>query len=146
LSQRLRLSIRQVLKRVSVAIGMSEPKPDPSSLRPEELRAQMSAGRRGSSLSKSSATASMTPAMQRAAEVAKEALKRYQPRFYPGKINFVRAKTVTDFPADPVAVWAGLAKEFASQTVPGDHLGMIANHPETLAEVISRHLNDVRVE
>ena len=143
-SQRLRLSVRQALKRVSIAVGMSAPKQNQSAPSPEELRAQMSAGRRGSSVSKSSAAASMTPAMQRAAEVAKEALKRYRPRFYPGKINFVRAETVTDFPADPVAVWAGLAKEFESETVPGDHLGMIANHPETLAAAISRHLKDAR--
>jgi acetoacetyl-CoA synthetase len=143
LSQRLRLSMRQVLRRISIAIGMSAPKQDQSALSPEELRAQMSAGRLRTSLSKSSAAASMTPAMQRAAEVAKEALKRYRPRFYPGKINFVRAETVTDFPADPIAVWAGLAKEFESETVPGDHLGMIASHPETLAAAISRYLKDV---
>jgi acetoacetyl-CoA synthetase len=145
LSQRLRLSIRQALKRISSAIGMSAPKQDQSALSPEELRAQMSAGRLRTSLSKSSAAASMTPAMQRAAEVAKEALKRYRPHFYPDKINFVRAETVTDFPADPIAVWAGLAKEFESETVPGDHLGMIASHPETLAAVISRYLKDVCV-
>jgi acetoacetyl-CoA synthetase len=142
LSQRLRLSIRQALKRVSIAIGMSAPKQDQSTLSPEELKAQMSAGRLRTALSKSKAADSMTPAMQRAAEVAKEALRRYRPSFYPGKINFVCAETVTDFPADPVAVWAGLAKEFESEKVPGDHLGMIASHPETLAAAISRYLKN----
>ena len=85
----------------------------------------------------------MTPAMFRAAEIAKEALRQYRPSYYPGTIKFVRAETVTDFPADPVAIWADLAKQFEVETVPGDHLGMIATYPEALAAVISRYLNEL---
>jgi acetoacetyl-CoA synthetase len=139
-SQRLRLSARLALKRVSIAIGTSAPKNNSYSASPAELRAQMSAGRRATALSQSPAAASMTPAMLRAAEIAKEALKRYRPRYYSGKVRFIRAQIVTDFPADPAAVWGTLAKQFESETVPGDHLGMIATYPEQLASVISRYL------
>jgi len=142
-SQRARLAVRLALKRVSTAIGVSAPRKDAYSASPAELRAQMSAGHRASKLSDSPAAASMTPAMLRAADIAKEALRRYRPRFYPGTIRFVRAEVVTDFPAEPVAVWAHLAKVFECETVPGDHLGMIATYPEKLASVISRHLNQV---
>ena len=140
LTQRLRLSVRLALKRISIAIGISAPKKDAYSASPAALRAQMSAGRRASALSTSPAAASMTPAMQRAAEIAKDALKRYRPRYYSGKIKFIRAEIVTDFPANPVAVWAELAKQFESETVPGDHLGMIATYPGELASVITRYL------
>jgi surfactin synthase thioesterase subunit len=86
----------------------------------------------------------MTPAMLRAAQIAKEALRRYRPRFYPGTIKFARAQSVTDFPADSVAVWAHLTQQFESESVPGDHLGMIADHPESLAAAISRYLKEAR--
>jgi len=81
-----------------------------------------------------------TPAMQRFRESDRLALERYQPRFYPGKINFVRAQTVTDFPANPAAVWSGLAQHFEVESVPGDHLGIMTTHFEALASVLSRHL------
>ena len=68
------------------------------------------------------------------------ALERYQPRFYPGKINFVRAAIPTDFPANPTAIWSPLANELELKTVPGDHLGIMTTHFESLASVISGFL------
>jgi hypothetical protein len=54
----------------------------------------------------------------------------------------VRAEIVTDFPANPAAVWAHLVQRFECETVPGDHLGMIASHPQDLAAVITKYLNE----
>jgi acetoacetyl-CoA synthetase len=85
---------------------------------------------------------SLSPAMQRARECAYLALTRYKPRFYPGKIRFVRAEIPTDFPADPAAVWAHLAAKFEVETVPGDHLGIMATHYEKLASAISRYVEE----
>jgi len=82
----------------------------------------------------------LTPAMQRVRESAYLALTRYRPRFYAGKIKFVRAEISSAFPDDAVAVWGKLAEEFEVETVPGDHLGMIATHFESLASVLSRYL------
>jgi thioesterase domain-containing protein len=78
-----------------------------------------------------------SPALQHFRDSAYRALERYQPRFYPGKINFVRAAIPTDFPADPAAVWSPLAQEFELQTAPGDHLGIVTTHFESLASAIS---------
>ena len=83
---------------------------------------------------------SSSPAQQHFRDTSYLALERYQPRFYPGKISFVRAAIPTDFPADPAAVWSGLAKEFELQTVPGDHLGIMTTHFESLASAISGFL------
>jgi acetoacetyl-CoA synthetase len=88
------------------------------------------------------ADVSLSPAMQRVRQSAYLALSRYQPRFYPGKIRFVRAEIPTDFPADPSAVWAHLAVKFEVETVPGDHLGIMTTHYEELAAAISRYLKD----
>jgi thioesterase domain-containing protein len=78
--------------------------------------------------------------MQRFRESDRLALERYRPRFYPGKINFVRAEIVTDFPANPAAVWSGLARRFEVESVPGDHLGIMTTNFEALASVLSRYL------
>ena len=80
--------------------------------------------------------------MQRARERAYLALARYKPRFYPGKIRFVRAAIPTDFPANPAAVWAHLAREFTVDTIPGDHLGIMSTHYEALARAISGYVED----
>ncbi len=53
-----------------------------------------------------------SPALQHFRESAYRALEQYEPRFYPGKVNFVRAAIPTDFPADPAAVWSHLAQDF----------------------------------
>ena len=83
-----------------------------------------------------------TPAVLRMRDRAYLALRRYRPRYYPGKIKFVRAETVSDFPDDPRAVWANLAKEFEMETVPGDHLGIINTHYKRLADALSRYLRE----
>ena len=85
---------------------------------------------------------SFSPAMQRVRDSAYLALTRYRPSFYPGKIKFVRAGIRSAFPDDAAAVWAKLANEFEVETVPGDHLGMITTHYESLAAVLSRYLKE----
>jgi acetoacetyl-CoA synthetase len=85
---------------------------------------------------------SLTPAMQRVRASAYLALTCYRPRFYRNKIKFVRAEISNGFPADAAAVWAPLAPKIEVATVPGDHLGMIATHYESLAAVLSRYLTE----
>jgi thioesterase domain-containing protein len=80
--------------------------------------------------------------MKRVRERAYVALTRYRPRFYRGKIKFVRAAVLTGFPVDAEAVWRPLAEQVEIETVPGDHLGMIATHYDTLASVLSRYLKE----
>jgi thioesterase domain-containing protein/acyl carrier protein len=82
----------------------------------------------------------LTPAMQRMRDSAYLALTRYRPRFYRGRINFVRAEISSGFPADAAAVWAPLAEKIEVETVPGDHLGMITTYYEELAAVLSGYL------
>ena len=85
---------------------------------------------------------SLSPAVQRARSCAYLALAQYRPRFYPGKIKFVRAEIPTDFPSDPTAVWAHLADKFEVETVPGDHLGIMSTHYEKLASALSRYVEE----
>jgi acetoacetyl-CoA synthetase len=65
------------------------------------------------------------------------AMRRYRPRFYRGKMIFVRPEANSYLPTDPTAVWENMATEFQVYTVPGDHLGMIAEHFESLAAVLT---------
>ena len=84
----------------------------------------------------------LTPAMQRVRDSAYLALTRYKPRFYRGKIKFVRAAIGSGFPSNAAAVWRPMIEEIAVETVPGDHLGMIATHYAELASVLSRYLKE----
>jgi thioesterase domain-containing protein len=70
------------------------------------------------------------------------ALQRYQPRFYNGKVRYVKAKNGWYFPSDVFGVWNKLVADFEVESVAGDHLGMTVTHYETLASVLSRYLQE----
>jgi acetoacetyl-CoA synthetase len=84
----------------------------------------------------------VSPTMQRARDTAYLALSRYRPRRYAGKIKFVRAEILSDFPEDPAAVWGNLAEQMEIDTVPGDHLGIVSTHFDSLGSVMSRYLRE----
>lgn len=73
------------------------------------------------------------------------AMAHYRPRFYRGKIKFVRPETNSYLPNDPTAVWKNLATELEIETVPGDHLGMVGTHFESLAAVLTRYVREASV-
>jgi thioesterase domain-containing protein len=79
-------------------------------------------------------------AMQRAKEAQYRALRNYRPRFYDGKVKFVRAAVISYFPPDPAPIWSPLVKELEVETVPGDHVGMLTTHVETSASVVARYV------
>jgi thioesterase domain-containing protein/acyl carrier protein len=85
---------------------------------------------------------SVTTPMQRVREKSYVALTRYRPRFYPGKIKFVRAAVSSCFPNNAAAVWAPLVEHIEVETVPGDHLGMIAVYYEELASLLTRYVEE----
>jgi thioesterase domain-containing protein len=70
------------------------------------------------------------------------ALRHYRPRFFDGTMKFVSAGITTNFPENPVAVWAHLTREFQVETAPGNHLEMLTLHFETLASILSRYLKE----
>lgn len=84
-----------------------------------------------------------SPAMRRLCDNDYHALARYRPRFYKGKIKFVRVGAGSHFPDDAAAVWDHLTNELEVETVPGDHREMITRHFESLASVLSRYLQEV---
>jgi thioesterase domain-containing protein len=70
------------------------------------------------------------------------AMRRYRPRFYPGKMKFIRPESNSYLPNDPEKLWKHSAAEFELETVPGDHLGMIGTHFESLAAVLTRDIRE----
>jgi thioesterase domain-containing protein len=74
---------------------------------------------------------------------AYEALANYNPRFYPGKINFVAADKKSFFPEDPKPIWAHLADELEVDVIPGDHLNIVTTEFEGLAAVITRYVREL---
>jgi len=71
---------------------------------------------------------------------AEVALGFFRPQAYSGEIYFLQGGTDTYFPKDPAAIWAHLSSKFEYEVVPGDHLTMLSDHFEKVAEVLSRVL------
>jgi acetoacetyl-CoA synthetase len=86
-----------------------------------------------------------TPQLQRVKYAQLLAWRNYRPRFYDGKINFVKATIDSFLPDDPVAAWTSLVKEIRVETVPGDHLAMLTTHAEAVAYVLLRYLEEAGV-
>ena len=70
------------------------------------------------------------------------ALRKYRPRFYEGSVHFIKAEVPTKFPDNPTAIWAHLAAEFESETMPGDHVTMLSTHSDMLASLLTRHITN----
>jgi acetoacetyl-CoA synthetase len=70
------------------------------------------------------------------------ALAHYRPRFYAGKIRFVKAEGDHYYPSDPAALWKELAAELEIDTVPGDHEEMINTHFESVGAVLTRYVRE----
>jgi thioesterase domain-containing protein len=79
---------------------------------------------------------------EREREGAYIALKGYEPKFYDGTIQFIRAEIPTKFPDNAQAVWSGLAKRLEVETSAGDHVGLVNIHFKSLAASVSRYLAD----
>jgi len=66
------------------------------------------------------------------------ALIAHSPKYYPGKITFIRAgKTGPVFPSDAANVWRRKTRHFELHTTLGDHRSMLSAHAPALAERIS---------
>ena len=76
-------------------------------------------------------------ATQRVKDCCYAAWDRYRPRYYPGKITFLKAETNWRYPEDPRIIWRNLADEFEMHTVPGEHSELVGPNAEHLANSIS---------
>ena len=142
LRQRVRLAIRLARYRATTVSRLPIRDAISYIVRPSERRLYITRDSSGNGRGPVPAGAANTPTMQRARESAYRSLTKYRPRFYNGTIKFVKAETITDFPDDPGAIWSGLADRFHSESVPGDHLGILGTHFEKLASVVSRYLEE----
>ena len=103
-------------------------------------RAEHSENIDGNASSGSKIQESMSNVTQRMRDSAYQALRRYRPQYYGGRIDFVRPEIVTDFPEDPAKAWSHLAAQFEVQTIPGNHWSMLTTEFEKLGSVLSAHL------
>jgi len=74
----------------------------------------------------------------RVREAGSIALARYAPRYYSGKIVFLKAsRPDPEFPDDPERIWHHLVQEMELQIVPGRHRTMVTDHVASLAESLT---------
>jgi thioesterase domain-containing protein len=142
LKQRLRLLAQRAKHRIAVVGQWPIREARPHLTRrsgPARNLSQDRADPKGRTITIGSPCASV---LQRVEDCAYLALTRYQPRFYPGRIRFVRAQVSTEFPNNPAAVWASLSNNFEVESVSGDHLEMLTLYFAELALVVSRYLGE----
>lgn len=128
-SQRTRLTLRLGYRRVA------------SILKSTFLRRQEHSTKLGAEI-QNLPTDSITRASENVRKHSYVALRRYRRRFYDGTIKFVGAAISTNFPDNPVPVWAHLTREFQVELIPGNHLKMFTLHFEKLASMLSRYLKE----
>jgi len=80
------------------------------------------------------------PILRKVSDKSYAAYAHYQPRFYAGKVSFVATDTKTFFPPDPVPAWKHLVADLEVQVVHGDHLNIVTTEFESLADVLTRYV------
>ena len=142
LEQRVRLAMRVAIKHASNMMELPAADAAAYFLRPSERLSHFSRDEKGRLRHQPPTGVWSTAAMQRVRDSGYLALQRYRPSFYGGKIAFVAARESSEFPDDPVAVWAKLVGKLTAETTPGDHFGIMTTHYESLAAVLSRYLRE----
>jgi len=137
---RLRLMVRRAKRHISEMRHRSARDAASYFIRGLRHRLQMAGVRKAESLPPDAPRLSYAGTAFRIRESAYVAYGRYRPRFYRGKISFVKASSASYFPDDPIAIWSKLADEFEIKTVPGDHLEMVNGGFEHLAAVLTSYL------
>jgi thioesterase domain-containing protein/acyl carrier protein len=80
----------------------------------------------------------LTPALRRVRTADEMALDAYAPRYYPGKITFLRAERPDPaFPTDPEPIWEPLAQSVTVHTVKGNHFTVLVEHAGSIAARLS---------
>jgi thioesterase domain-containing protein len=146
LAQSLGVVSRTARHYASRMLQSPESKVVPNAIRRPGQRSDTLAGRTGFVSMRTSVGIAFTPAMRWVQEAAVRALRDYKPRYYHGRIRFVRAATPLHFPDDPEKVWAKFTDQFEVETVPGNHHELLTTQYESLARVISRYLLELSVE
>jgi thioesterase domain-containing protein len=80
----------------------------------------------------------ITPELQRVRDGILASSFNYPPRYYRGKITYLRAGIPGQAPEDPALYWGKLAREFEVHTLPCDHVGMIGAQAEIVAVELVR--------
>jgi len=137
---RLRLMVRRLKRHISEMTKRSARDAVSYFFRGLKHRLQMAGVRKPDSLPAEAPRLSYAGTTSRVRESAYVAYGRYRPRFYPGKISFVKALSTSYFPDNPTAIWSKLADEFEIETVPGDHLDMVTAEFENLAAALTGYL------
>jgi pimeloyl-ACP methyl ester carboxylesterase len=84
------------------------------------------------------------PVMRRACLKGFVAFEHYRPRYYKGRINFVRATTrLHALPDDPNVVWRRLVDEFFVEIALGGHWGIVTTQFKSTAAMLSRYLESI---
>jgi acetoacetyl-CoA synthetase len=112
-------------------------------LRGHDLRSQVGEGSNASASDQPPLDEGAALALQRVKEYQGRAWRKYRPRFYEGKISFVKAAISSFLPENPTAVWAPLATQIEIVTVPGNHGEMLTTQAGSLASVLSHFLGAV---
>jgi thioesterase domain-containing protein len=85
---------------------------------------------------------SLVHALDRVKRAQYRALRNYRPRFYDGKVKFLRADLPSRFPADPAPVWSHLVGALEVETVPGEHLDMLTTSVDSVASILDHYVRE----
>ena len=141
---RLRLTVRRTLRHISEMSHRGPRDAISYFVHGLERRLHMEGDRKRNELPLETSPLSYARTTLRVRDSAYVAYGRYQPRFYRGKISFVRAQSNSYFPDNPAAIWGKLAEEVEVVTVPGDHLDMITSGFEDLAGALTHYLRQLQ--
>ena len=137
---RLRLMARRVWRHISEMASRPAHGAFAYFMKGIEHRLRMAGVRNHDGVASEESRLSYAHTTLRVRDSAYRAYGSYRPRFYRGKISFLRAQSGSYFPDNPTPIWGKLAEEFEVETVSGDHLDIVTSRFEHLAALLTDYI------
>jgi len=83
---------------------------------------------------------SLPPAAKAVYKGGIAAAMNYRPRYYPGKVNYLKCDVAIAVPRNPEPVWGRLVDWLEVETVPGHHMQMLSLHAKDIAAWLSHRI------
>jgi acetoacetyl-CoA synthetase len=77
------------------------------------------------------------PVVKKLRNAAGLALARHNPKYYPGKVAFIKCERNKYFPDDPVSIWGKWVGGLEIYPIPGDHQSMLTTNTGNVAKQLS---------
>jgi acetoacetyl-CoA synthetase len=83
-----------------------------------------------------------SPDVRQIIEICEAMWLRYRPRFYPGRVTFLKASNGVRFPDNPAAIWSSIVRDLNVHVIAGEHLDLMGCNVGRVADRLAQCIKE----